>query len=59
MERLLQAQVQEYIDGYYPHSGKVDVIITPDGSFASVRDASSETKTPRTKGRKNRGAMVS
>lgn len=39
MRRILQEQVQEYVDRYYPHWGKVAVRINPSGTFASVRAA--------------------
>jgi hypothetical protein len=36
MRRLLQAQVQEYVDNYQPHLGKITVEISPSGTTASV-----------------------
>lgn len=37
--RARQDQVQEYVDRYHPHEGKVSVRISPSGTFASVRSA--------------------
>jgi hypothetical protein len=49
MRRALEAQVQEYVDRYYPERGKVIVGISPCGTFASVRGP--DTKRPRKKPR--------
>ena len=36
---VLEQQVQEYVDRYYPHWGEVAVEVNPCGRFASVRSS--------------------
>jgi hypothetical protein len=36
-QRLLKQQIQEYVERYYPHGGKVYVQPSPGGAIASVR----------------------
>ena len=43
MERLLQLQVQEYIDRYHPHTGNAEIVISPDGTVAVVGKSESDT----------------
>lgn len=45
MRRLLEQQVQEYVDYYYPERGKVSVEISPCGTFAAVRSNSKPKDT--------------
>ena len=42
--RALALQVQEYVDRYHPKLGKVEVDISPCGTFAGVRQIPSRKR---------------
>lgn len=58
MERLLPLQVQEYIDRYYPHLGKVDISISPSGTLAAVREKPPGGGQPKLRSGKEDGALA-